>query len=169
MDIRAGKTECAINPGQLTASKAISSWIFPRLRLASRVLSQSAFFSVKLFAPEAMEVLKNYPWPGNVLELENLIERLSVLKDETEHVITLKDLPERFMIQQKNTVEIAFNANGIDLNMAVQEFEKKLIEQALAVSKGVKSQAASLLHIKRTTLIEKIKRLSFSSQLTEGD
>ena len=116
-----------------------------------------------------MEVLKNYPWPGNVLELENLIERLSVLKDETEHVITLKDLPERFMIQQKNTVEIAFNANGIDLNMAVQEFEKKLIEQALAVSKGVKSQAASLLHIKRTTLIEKIKRLSFSSQLTEGD
>jgi len=120
-------------------------------------------------APEAMEVLKNYPWPGNVRELENLIERLSVLKDESEHIVTLKDLPERFMIQQKNTVEITFNEHGIDLNMAVQEFEKKLIEQALIASKGVKSQAASLLHVKRTTLVEKIKRLNFSSQVTEGD
>lgn len=118
-------------------------------------------------SPEAMEVLNDYSWPGNVRELENLIERLSVLKDDSDHLITVKDLPERFFSHKKDTVEFALGKDGIDLNQAVQEFEKKLITQALAASKGVKSQAASLLRIKRTTLVEKIKRLNFADSLSD--
>ncbi|RMD51976.1 MAG: sigma-54-dependent Fis family transcriptional regulator, partial [Nitrospirae bacterium] len=109
--------------------------------------------------PEVLEYLKNYPWPGNVRELENLMERLTVLKDEAEKTITLQDLPTRFTTKHY-AVDLTFTEDGIDLNRAVQEFEKRLIQQALEASNGVKSKAASLLKINRTTLVEKIKRLN---------
>jgi transcriptional regulator with PAS, ATPase and Fis domain len=122
------------------------------------------------FSEEALSILCHYPWPGNVRELKNLVERLVVLKREG--VITARDLPEKM----QNTLECRFPsrkpelpADGICLNSALNEFERTLIYQSLEKTNGVKKKAAELLNIKRTTLVEKIKRYhSETSTLEES-
>ncbi len=113
---------------------------------------------------ETMEYLLNYQWPGNVRELENLIERLIVLTDEP--VITKEDLPERIFknnsIKGKDTNGDKLSSEGVDLNQMLGEIENNMILQALDISKGVKSKAAGLLGLNRTTLIEKMKKKSLS-------
>lgn len=107
----------------------------------------------------AMDLLMQHTWPGNVRELANLLERLVVLKGEGE--IQPSDLPAKFrpngqVVANLNAPEIT--AEGICLNSAVSEFEKNLIYQSLEKTDWVKNKAAKLLHVKRTTLVEKIKR-----------
>ncbi len=109
---------------------------------------------------EAMECLTNYRWPGNVRELENLVERLIVLNEGA--VITPEDLPERFhdkfQTQHVPTKGYVLPPEGINLNLMFDEIESSMILQALKISNGVKSKAASLLGLNRTTLIEKMKK-----------
>ncbi|MEW5743993.1 MAG: sigma-54 dependent transcriptional regulator [Nitrospirota bacterium] len=114
---------------------------------------------------EAMRLLTHYPWPGNVRELENTIERLLVLKDN--NMVTPLDLPEKMTgqrISEMPDLEMDDDLNpfvgGVDLNAALEGYEKRLILHALELHNGVKSQAARYLNINRTTLIEKMKRLS---------
>jgi DNA-binding NtrC family response regulator len=107
---------------------------------------------------EAMKIMVNYTWPGNVRELRNLIERLVVLH-EGEQIVP-EDLPEKIRIeggrQPKRKLEA--EGQGISFNTAVSEFEKALIISALEKTNWVKKKSAELLRIKRTTLVEKIKR-----------
>jgi transcriptional regulator with GAF, ATPase, and Fis domain len=107
---------------------------------------------------EAMKILVNYPWPGNVRELRNLIERLVVLHEGTQ--ILPEDLPEKLRLEGGRQLRrgAAPSGEGISFNTAVSEFEKALILSALEKSNWVKNKAAQLLKIKRTTLVEKIKR-----------
>lgn len=113
---------------------------------------------IKGMTDEAMNLLLQYDWPGNVRELENTIERLVILVDND--IITPPDLPEKFhtLFAVDYPKEAEIPAEGISLDTAVNEFEKKLILQALAKSGWVKNKAARLLNLNRTTLIEKIKR-----------
>jgi sigma-54 specific flagellar transcriptional regulator A len=110
----------------------------------------------------AMENLAQHSWPGNVRELANMLERLVVLKAEGE--IQIDDLPPKLRTLKRETaVEMDFSApelgsQGLDLNTAVSEFEKNLIYQSLEKTDWVKNKAAKLLQVKRTTLVEKIKR-----------
>ncbi len=112
---------------------------------------------------DAAKVLTGYSWPGNVRELENAIERLLVLKDND--IVTPSDLPERMTgkrIPELPDIEDDDNnpfVSGLDLNAALEGYEKRLILHALELHNGVKSQAAKYLNINRTTLIEKMKRL----------
>ena len=108
---------------------------------------------------EAKDILINYAWPGNVRELANLLERVVVLKGEG--TITPMDLPSKFVSnyqppQEFTTPEVT--SDGICLSTAVSEFEKSLIYQSLEKTDWVKNKAAKLLRVKRTTLVEKIKR-----------
>ena len=113
---------------------------------------------------QALHFMKQYDWPGNVRELRNLAERLIVLKGDGE--IGVSDLPD--MLKQQRSSDISeqtsaisvpeLSEEGIDFNIAVSEFEKSLICQSLEKSQGVKNKAAKLLHLNRTTLVEKIKR-----------
>jgi len=109
-------------------------------------------------ADDAMAMMMGYPWPGNVRELKNMVERMVVLKGEGK--LTVADLPgELKKIQQHEpTSTIEISDEGICLNSAVTEFEKALILQSLEKTKWVKNKAAKLLHLNRTTLVEKIKR-----------
>lgn len=113
---------------------------------------------IKGFTKEAMEKLLQYDWPGNVRELENTIERVVILLDND--LITPQDLPEKFQNISRDELdyEIIIPDEGISLEAAVNEFEKKLILQALKKTGWVKNKAARLLNLNRTTLIEKIKR-----------
>jgi transcriptional regulator with GAF, ATPase, and Fis domain len=107
---------------------------------------------------EAMEVAMKYSWPGNVRELKNMVERLVVLFGEGE--IEVHDLPRKLRENsgQFKSIGVEISKDGICLNTAVSEFEKALIVQSLEKTKWVKNKAAKLLHLNRTTLVEKIKR-----------
>ena len=113
---------------------------------------------VKEITEEALAMMMSYSWPGNVRELKNMVERLVVLKGSGK--ISARDLPlelkSTHKLEPSATIEIS--DEGICLNSAVTEFEKALILQSLEKTKWVKNKAAKLLHLNRTTLVEKIKR-----------
>ena len=108
----------------------------------------------------AMNLLVHFEWPGNVRELSNILERLVVLKGEG--IIQEADVPRK--LKNGNTASAsaagspAILCDGLCLNTAVSEFEKSLIYQSLEKTDWVKNKAAKLLQVKRTTLVEKIKR-----------
>lgn len=110
-------------------------------------------------SPEAMNAMTEYHWPGNVRELENVIKRMTILCEN--QIVQLEDLPEHI---QKDSLSLhaigtdILEAEGMSLDKVVKDYEKKLIIGALEKTNGVKSKAARLLNIKRTTLVEKIKK-----------
>ncbi len=126
------------------------------------------------FTKKVEEVLINYSWPGNVRELENLMERFSILCDSD--VVTLEDIPPKILdsmeIPTENiskrsadyprdfvlpTIE-TLQELGLTLREFLEYVENSLLKEALEKSGGVKNKAAKLLGIKRTTLIEKLKK-----------
>ncbi len=124
--------------------------------------------SIQGVEPEAMDYLMRYQWPGNIRELENLIERLVVLKKTGS--ISKADLPEKILQSLPRPVTtgellIRFDANGINLMKELELHETRLILEALRQAKGVTSKAAQLLHLNRTTLVEKLKRKGLDPKL----
>jgi len=109
-------------------------------------------------SPEALRCLTGYAWPGNVRELENLMERLVILVDGD--TIDPRDLPERMAQapRPETLLDVDFPEGGLPLTETVLEFERQMIVKALNKTGWVKNQAAQLLHLNRTTLIEKIKK-----------
>lgn len=113
---------------------------------------------ITAFSPEAMDAMLKYDWPGNVREVENVIKRLTILCDD--EVVTVDDLPEHIPHKGRavRVVEEDFLEKGVTLHDAVEDYEKRLILGALERSDWVKTKAAKLLNINRTTLVEKIKK-----------
>jgi transcriptional regulator with GAF, ATPase, and Fis domain len=107
---------------------------------------------------EAMVHLWEYDWPGNVRELENLLERLVILSEDG--IIRVENLPAgiRSFISEKKIPKPVMSEEGLDLTHAVEEFENRLIDEALRRTKGNKQAAARLLGLKRTTLVAKLRR-----------
>jgi nitrogen regulation protein NR(I) len=138
-----------------------------------------------VFSAEANDCLIKYSWPGNVRELENLIERLSVLVNS--RAVQVSDLPQALhrieaavqhraiaaqeqaglfgnpapAVIHNGTVEI--DENGIDLDDLISNIERNLIQKALERAGGVRSKAAQLLGLNRTTLLEKIKKMGIET------
>lgn len=116
------------------------------------------------FTPEAMEALIHYPWPGNIRELKNFVERLAILNDGDR--IGLDDLPEKIQRYRRTeaprAVDVSLPDQGVNFYDAVEQFEKALIIQALDRTDWNKNRAASLLSMNRTTLVEKIKKKEIS-------
>ncbi|MDQ5985478.1 MAG: Regulatory protein AtoC [Syntrophus sp. SKADARSKE-3] len=124
-----------------------------------KIFSHSKKRNVHRIAPDVMDLLLSYNWPGNVRELENLIEMLVVMKEDGDIVIS--DLPEKISRKKEsaNSVyNVIFPEEGVDFNQMVIQFEKDLLVKALDKCGGVKNQAAKLLNLNRTTLVEKLKR-----------
>jgi len=108
---------------------------------------------------DTIRALEAYEWPGNVREMENVIERAVALTDGS--IIERQDLPPQFAGEtEEENLHPVFHLSdsGIDLPETVAQIEQSLIRQALERSHYVKARAASLLKINRTTLVEKIKR-----------
>ena len=110
------------------------------------------------FSSEAGDALVAYDWPGNVRELENMVERMSILANGDQ--VELEDIPESIKGKgaKIKAVEVTIPKDGIVFDQAVEEYEKKLILEALNETNWVKTKAAKLLNINRTTLIEKMKK-----------
>jgi transcriptional regulator with PAS, ATPase and Fis domain len=105
----------------------------------------------------AAQILADYQWPGNVRELENTVERAVLLCQSV--LIEPKDLPQRVCgLGVEKRMSPRLPDLGLDLRNAVESFENQLIRQALERTKWNKKQAASLLGLNRTTLVEMLKR-----------
>lgn len=126
---------------------------------------------------EAKRLVLGYPWPGNVRELENFMERLSILCDHD--VIAAEDLPRKVLdhagVAPPLPVDLApagfawprladLTALGMGLKEFLDSAEERLLGEALERVGGVKNQAAELLGIKRTTLIEKLKKRNMAGE-----
>ncbi len=144
----------------------------------------------KALHPSVDPLLMALPWPGNVRQLENAIERAIVLSDKRP-VLTREDFA--FLAERMGEAPVAaavaktearpfavgmfesqptagFNMElppeGLDLNQVVSEMEKKLMLQSLSITRGNKKRAADLLGLKRTTFLEKMKRLELEDAET---
>jgi DNA-binding NtrC family response regulator len=122
--------------------------------------NQTKHTTISGIDPDALRLLSDYDWPGNIRELENMVERLVVLKKQG--VISLSDLPDKI---GRKTADpeladqfIRFSEDGINLSREVEQYEKHLIVEALRKANGVTTRAAQLLQLNRTTLVEKLKR-----------
>jgi transcriptional regulator with PAS, ATPase and Fis domain len=105
----------------------------------------------------AAQLLAEYHWPGNVRELENTIERAVLLSAGPQ--IEPRDLPQRILgLGTEKRIAARLPDSGIDLRNAVETFENQLIRQALERTQWNKKQAANLLGLNRTTLVEMLKR-----------
>jgi transcriptional regulator with GAF, ATPase, and Fis domain len=107
---------------------------------------------------EVEEILEAYDWPGNIRELENLIERAVVLTKSK--IITRENLPAFLLPSHKEeTATLGLANDDLNLKRQIQDYQRRAIINALKKSKGVQKKAASLLGVKPTTLNEMIKRL----------
>jgi DNA-binding NtrC family response regulator len=110
----------------------------------------------------ALALMKSYSWPGNVREMENLLERLVVLNRTG--TVGIDELPARMQAAANVATDVVATAavgladRGIDLQAVVAGFENSLIERALQQTGGNKTRAAELLGLSRTTLLDKLKR-----------
>ncbi|HXC15837.1 MAG TPA: sigma-54 dependent transcriptional regulator [Holophagaceae bacterium] len=143
----------------------------------------------KALHPSVDPLLMALPWPGNVRQLENAIERAIVLSAKRP-VLVREDFA--FLLEEGVPHEMAavsaaipaapflppspaedsafdIGPDGLDLNQVVTDLEKKLMLQSLAVTRGNKKRAAELLGLKRTTFLEKMKRLDIQDEEAATD
>jgi DNA-binding NtrC family response regulator len=109
---------------------------------------------------EAMRQLMSYQWPGNVRQLENAIERATAFTVGRSQ-IDAADLPPEIQNAQEPALSssVSLPEDGLDLERFIASLERDLIQRSLDRTGGNKGKAAKLLNLKRTTLVEKIKRL----------
>lgn len=112
------------------------------------------------FSSEVIEKFKQYHWAGNIRELENLIERLSILVEND--CVNIDHLPSHVLESSWSNpaypIPTSLPEEGVDFNIVVEQLENSLIMQALERTGGNKKAAARLLKLNRTTLVEKIKK-----------
>lgn len=107
--------------------------------------------------PETLKILMDYDWPGNVRELENAIERAVVLCPEKE--ISPDYLPKEILRPTRPIKTYTFSDPNFSYKNALEEYQRKLIKEALEKSEWVQRKAANLLKIKPSTLSILIKKL----------
>ncbi len=146
-----------------------------------------------------MIALLSYEWKGNVRELENLVQQMSILYSGKE--IQLEDLPERLLadfdpeavdyelmntiisgvslsdkepekISQSTVISLPgrleWQEGQVDFNELINDYESQLIIKAMKITGGNKKEAAKLLNLKRTTLLEKIKKKNLQGMWEES-
>lgn len=123
------------------------------------------------FSDEAMEIMCDHTWPGNIRELSNLLERLAILYPGK--IIYPADLPDKLglvpsdsplMSDEFETVIKSFPSGGFNMKKYLQDLEIHFILQALNLSSGVVQHAADLLKMRRTTLVEKMRKYKITRQ-----
>jgi transcriptional regulator with GAF, ATPase, and Fis domain len=112
-----------------------------------------------LVSQDAMRRLMAYAWPGNVRQLENAVERALILRGARPQ-IDVQDLPPEVQaVAVESAPSLDLPDEGVDLPSLVTRIERDLIARALSRSSGNRADAARMLGLKRTTLVEKLKRM----------
>lgn len=150
-------TATNISLKQMVQENRFREDLYFRLNKFNRKLNQK----MEGITPEAIAILENYHWPGNIRELENLIERLVVLRSN-ERWIDVKDLP--FDLLYDEDAMKAGQRVEKGLLQARRIFERQYILRALRICKYNQAQTARMLRIHRNTLIQKMKTLDINSR-----
>ena len=123
------------------------------------------------FSPEALRAFATYEWPGNVRELANAVEYATVQRQDGGRV-ELADLPGEIAGVDTSTPlglgGIVVTEDGLSFRTAVTNLERELILQSLRLAEGNKARAAELLDLKRTTFLEKLRRLEQDAAPPDG-
>ena len=124
--------------------------------------------NIKKVSSLALRILCNYQYPGNVRELENVIERCVTLEESDQ--LTADNLPPKLLegrVPPSATLgEMDIPPDGIDLNRTMENFERKLIGRAVEITGGNRSRAASLLGISFRSLRYRLLKLGMDSEET---
>jgi transcriptional regulator with PAS, ATPase and Fis domain len=119
---------------------------------------------------EAMAIMGRYSWPGNVREVENLVERLVVLNEGG--TVQPPDLPDYVIHNARpdhqTTAPVSLPSEGVDLDGVLEKIENGFIQQALERSRGNKTLAAELLNLNRTTFIERLRKKGMLQSTRHG-
>jgi sigma-54 dependent transcriptional regulator, flagellar regulatory protein len=128
-------------------------------------LGEAAGRPTVVFSETALECMRTYRWPGNVRELQNLVERMSILCPD--RAVQREDLPTTIAERRRSTqVPGTFIPNGgIDLREHLGTIERQLIRSALDQTDGTVAHAARLLKLRRTTLVEKLRKYEIDARL----
>ncbi len=110
--------------------------------------------------PDLLSILTEHRWPGNIRELENLVERMVILRHSD--LLTRADLPREFLIESEKTDSAPQSGLG-DRSVTFHEAEKSLILSALAKSSGNRTKAAQLLAIPRHVLLYRLKKYGIAN------
>ena len=131
--------------------------------LIQHFLKRNNKYKIVELSDEAVDCLCRYSWPGNIRELENLIERLCVFKDSG--AVGIEDLPAQYKHDKplRASYGVVEAPGELDFNSAVDSYERSLLVQALQQTNWNKGRAAALLKLNRTTLVEKIKKKGIKS------
>jgi transcriptional regulator with GAF, ATPase, and Fis domain len=111
----------------------------------------------KVLDPGAESALMSRPWPGNIRELENAVE-IAVIRSQDRERLTIDDFPQPRPAPRRESLAALEAGPVLDFKGLVQEFERGLIGRVLEQTQGNRTQAAEVLRLKRTTLIEKLKK-----------
>ena len=128
--------------------------------LVKHFLAKFSLDAATHLSQTAMRALMAYHWPGNVRQLENAVERAVALCGGRQE-ITVTDLPPEVQAAPQSDAPafVDFPDEGLDLPKYLASIERDLIQRALDRTQGNRNKAADLLRIKRTTLVEKLKRI----------
>jgi DNA-binding NtrC family response regulator len=130
--------------------------------LSRRIAARIGLEEPKPFTAEALRAMSAYHWPGNVRELENTIEYASILSSLRDQ-IGIEDLPEEISgappSARASGAGVMVTDQGLSFRSAVSSLERDLILQSMRLADGNKARAAELLDLKRTTFLEKLRRL----------
>jgi DNA-binding NtrC family response regulator len=111
----------------------------------------------KVLDSGAESTLMSRPWPGNIRELENAVE-IAVIRSQDRERLTIEDFPQPRPAPRRESLAALETGPVLDFKGLVQEFERGLIGRVLEQTQGNRTQAAEVLRLKRTTLIEKLKK-----------
>jgi DNA-binding NtrC family response regulator len=147
--------------------------------LAEHLLAKfcaSAGLPAKSISEEAWGALHAYRWPGNVRQLQNAVERAAVLTGASAE-IHLQDLPEEVRAGGANATAAERSGQrpqdmpegGVNFDAVVTKVERDLLLQSLSKAGGNKMRAARMLGMKRTTFVEKLKRLGIEWEKDSND
>jgi sigma-54 specific flagellar transcriptional regulator A len=116
------------------------------------------------FTQTALDCMSAYDWPGNVRELQNLIERLAILHPNK--TVDREHLPPPIGERRRNAQPAitSIPTTGLDLREHLGDIEKQLIRSALDLADGTVAHAARLLNLRRTTLVEKLRKYELQAQ-----
>lgn len=117
---------------------------------------------------KTMHVLQNYSWPGNVRELQNCIEHAMNMVGRDESVLLTRHIPsciQKGEVSGNEPLSVKIQPEDLNLNEAIKETEKKVIQKALQVSKYKKNKAAKLLGISTSTLWRHLTELGLEEEL----
>lgn len=120
---------------------------------------------MKRVAPEVFNIFETYPWPGNIRELENIIERIVAIEER--ETITRKSLPNELLSPQKTAAGDRRIKPGFDLNKVLDELTKEYVQDALSLSHGNMKKASSVLGINYRSIRYLIDKHGINSQHSE--